>query len=130
MWPGANASPCETMEHGPPDFLRREGLRALERLRFALPVHDEDRGLPAGNLRDVVRDDEVEADLLHEAHGAGLQIGRAHPRLRLESDEDLRALPESGQNLGRRGEFEGDCPLARWDLALRLFRREVADCSG
>src|SRR2546425_779362 len=84
MWPGANASPCETMEHGPPDFLR----------------------------------------------GEGLQIGRAPPRLRLESDEDLRALPESGQNLGRRGEFEGDCPLARWDLALRLFRREVADCSG
>src|SRR5205809_988708 len=130
MWPGANASPCETMEHGSPDFLRRERLRALERFRPALLVYDEDRRPPALDLRDVVRDDEVEADLLHQGERAGLQLGRAHARLRLEPDQHLRPLAEGGQDLRRRGELEGDRPAAGRDLALRLLRREVADRGG
>src|SRR2546426_8954900 len=130
MWPGANASPCETMEHGSPDLLRGEGLRALERLRLALPVHDQDRGLPPPDLREVVRDDEVEAHLLQQVQRAGLQFRGAHARLRLESDEELRALPQGGEDLRGRRELEGDRPAPGGDLPLDLFRREVADRGG
>src|SRR2546427_4064951 len=130
MWPGANASPCETMEHGSPDFLRGEGFGALERLPVSFSVQEEDRGAPAAHLHDVVRDDEVEPDLLHEGLGPGLQLGRAHPRLRLEPDEDLRALPEGGEDLRGRGELEGDGPVSRRDLPFRLLRRKVADRGG
>src|SRR6267378_3408151 len=130
MWPGANASPWETMEHGSPDFLRSEGFRALERLPVSLSVQEEDRRAPAAHLRDVVRDDEVEPDLLHQGLGPGLQLRRGHPRLRLEPDEDLRALPEGGEDLRGRGELEGDFPAPGRDLPCRLLRRKVADRGG
>src|SRR2546426_5296388 len=130
MWPGANASPWETMEHGSPDFLRGEGFRALERLPVSFSVQEEDRSAPAPHLRDVVRDDEVEPDLLHQGLGPGLQLGRAHPRLRLEPDEDLCALPEGGEDLRGRGELEGDGPASGRDLPFRLLGRKVADRGG
>src|SRR2546422_5273970 len=130
MWPGANASPCEAMEHGSPDLLRGEGLRSFERLGASLPVDDQDGGGPPSDLGDVVRDDEVEADLLHQRERAGLQVGCGDARLRLEPDEDLRPLPEGGEDLRRWGELEGDRAAAGGDLPLRLPCRKVADRGG
>src|SRR2546428_5650581 len=130
MWPGANASPCEAMEHGSPDLLRGEGLRSFERLRIALPVDDQDGGGPPPDLGNVVRDDEVEADLLHQRERAGLQLGRGDACLRLEPDEDLRPLSEGGEVFRRRGEFGVDRAARGGDFPLRLPRREIADRDG
>src|SRR2546427_5680506 len=89
---GQNALLSEAMEDRPPDRLRRHRLRPGELLPAAPAVEDEDRRLALRHLRHIVRDDEVELRLPEQGHRAGAELRGRHLRLRLEPDEDLRAL--------------------------------------
>src|SRR3989304_1171212 len=56
------------MDHHPPDRVRGAGLRPRVLRAPTLAVEDEDRRPPLADLRDVVRDDEVQLRLPQEAH--------------------------------------------------------------
>src|SRR6266571_2368952 len=121
--PGQNASPSDTMEDRPPDPLRRERLRPLERVGLPFAVEDRHGGRVPFDLRDVVRDDEVDVGFLDEGHRPRLEVGTRHARFRLEADQDfLRALAEPFEELGRGLQLQRHATFPARDLAFLLFR--------
>src|SRR3972149_10975036 len=101
------------MRNCAPDSLGGEGLRTLERVGPPLAIDDEDGRLVPLDLRDIVRDDEVEVRLLQECEGFLHQLRWPHVSLRLEAHEGaLRVLPECREDLRGRLEFAADRPPA------------------
>src|SRR5438093_6577367 len=120
--PGQNASPSDTMEDCPPHPLCRERLRPFEGLGATLPVEDRDGRRVALDLRDIVRDDEVDVRLLDEGHRARFQFRLADTGFRFEAHEGLlRTLAKPIEDLGRRLQVQAQDAIAARALPAWLF---------